>query len=323
MKIVIKKYKNILLGIGIVTLVGGSSELFCRYILGLGTPPLSITHPKIEYMFKPNQNVLRFGNRFITNSYGMRSEQFSQTKKNNELRILVFGDSVVNGGNLTDQSDLATEIVHQKLTELRFNSYQKITVGNVSAGSWGPGNWLAYVKEYGFFDADIIILLISSHDYADNPTFAPLNPNTHPTQNPPLATIEALQRYLPRYLPQFSLENKPDEKNLSPPAVAIEKGLADLKEFLGLARIQSKHVIVIQHLTKEEITGKKQPGFTANKSVCLSLRLKCLSLETVFRKSMTIGQDPYRDDIHINALGQLIVANVIVESIKPQLTLSM
>ena len=186
----IKKYKNVLFGIGIVTLVVGGSELFCRYILGLGNPPLSITHPTIEYMFKPNQDVLRFGNRFITNSYGMRSKQFSQIKKNNELRILFFGDSVINGGNLTNQSDLATEIVQQKLTESRFNNYQKIIVGNVSAGSWEPSNWLAYVKEYGFFDADVIVLLISSHDYADIPTFAQLNSNTHPTQNPPLATIE-------------------------------------------------------------------------------------------------------------------------------------
>ena len=131
-----------------------------------------------------------------------------------------------------------------------------------------------------------------------------------------------MQRYLPRYLPQFPLENTPDEKNLSPPSVNVEKGLADLKEFLELARIQSRHVIVIQHLTKEEITGKKETGFTANKNTCLSLHLQCLSLETVFRKSLTIGQDTYRDDIHINALGQQLVANVILESIRSQLSTS-
>ena len=55
-------------------------EIFARYFLGLGTPPLSISDPRIEYMFKPNQDVYRFGNHFITNQYGMRSEPFTKKK---------------------------------------------------------------------------------------------------------------------------------------------------------------------------------------------------------------------------------------------------
>ena len=42
-----------------------SGEIFARYYLGLGTPPLSVTHPTIEYMLKPNQDVYRFGNHII------------------------------------------------------------------------------------------------------------------------------------------------------------------------------------------------------------------------------------------------------------------
>lgn len=64
---------------------------------------------------------------------------------------MMFGDSVLNGRNLTDHQSLATTILRTTWKE-EFSS--DFIVGNISAGSWGPGNWLAYAKEYGFFDAD-------------------------------------------------------------------------------------------------------------------------------------------------------------------------
>lgn len=185
--------------LAIAAILGG--EVFARFALGLGTPPLSVTHPTIEYMFKPNQDVFRFGNRVLINSYGMRSSDFALRKPSqNEFRIMVFGDSVLNGGAQTDQTDLATTVVSQRLHK---ELARPVVVGNISAGSWGPGNWLAYVREYGFFDADAIVLVASSHDAADNPTFAPLNLNTHPVTAPYSALVEGVTRYLPRYFPNL------------------------------------------------------------------------------------------------------------------------
>lgn len=62
------------LGIGFlaISLVGG--EVVARFVLGLGDPPLSVAHPTIEYLLKPNQVVHRFGNRYLVNQYGMQSE---------------------------------------------------------------------------------------------------------------------------------------------------------------------------------------------------------------------------------------------------------
>jgi hypothetical protein len=56
----------------VVVLIGG--EMVARFFLGLGTPPLSVAHPRIEYMFQPNQDIRRFGNQVLINQYGMRSE---------------------------------------------------------------------------------------------------------------------------------------------------------------------------------------------------------------------------------------------------------
>lgn len=36
-----------------------------RHLIGLGTPPMSMSHPAIEYMFQPNQHFSRFGNAWL------------------------------------------------------------------------------------------------------------------------------------------------------------------------------------------------------------------------------------------------------------------
>lgn len=291
-------------------------ELFARLYLGLGTPPLSITHPRIEYLYQPDQDVMRFGHRFAVNHYGMRSKAFPPHKERDELRVMVFGDSVLNGGNLTDQRELATEIAADALAR---SSGKPVIVGNISAGSWGPGNWLAYAREYGFFDADAVLLVISSHDYGDNPTFAALQPQTHPTRQPVSALLEGVMRYLPRYLPKTPAAADPVETSglaPEPTSADIEKGLADLRAFLTLAKAQAKTVIVLQHPERAEITSQHmRPGYNAIHSLCTELAIATVALEPDFRRSMDEGIEPYRDNIHPNAAGQRLIAAAIAASV--------
>ncbi len=190
------------------------SELFCRFRLGLGDPPLSVADPEIEYLFAPNQHVRRFGNRIDYNAWSMRSDDFAPRKgQSNEFRVMVFGDSVVNGGSQTDQSSTATSILQRDLARLL---NRPVVVGNISAGSWGPPNMLAYLRRFGLFDADVVVIVLSSHDYADAPTFEPtVGVNADfPERKPWCATWEAITRYLPRYVP--SLFHGPSPANSSP-----------------------------------------------------------------------------------------------------------
>ena len=298
----------------IVALISG--EIFTRYYLGLGSPPLSVTHPTIEYLFKPDQDLPRFGNRIRINQYGMRSENFSPKKVAGEFRVMVFGDSVVNGGSQTDQNDLATTILKQQLhSEIHKNT----VVGNISAGSWGPGNWLAYAREYGLFDADVIILVVSSHDYADNPNFAPLDRDTHPTEKPTFALIEAIERYLPRYLHQIgTTENMKEGSQLSlePSDADVLKGLGGLKEFLQFARKQSQSVLVFQHWEEGEVKDKEpKAGYYRIKEICEKVGIPTVSLGDRFRQSFVRGANPYRDNIHPNQLGQKLIAEAIMEEL--------
>lgn len=309
-----KKYCILSFVVLICAIVG--AEVFARYHLGLGTPPLTIKHSKIEYMFKPNQDVYRFGNRFFTNQYGMRTPPFPQKKQDqNEFRIMVFGDSVINGGNLTDHNELATTLLAEQLSQKISN---QVIVGNISAGSWGPGNWLAYAQEYNLFDADMVVLVISSHDYRDNPTFKTLNENTHPTRKPLSAVIEGITRYLPRYLTKQDVKSK---KLTKADSKAVKQGLSDLKRFLELAKKNSTKVLVFQHWTKPEIeSGVARPGNQRIKELCDQIGITSpISLEPFFRQSIEKDVIPFWDDIHPNLIGHQLIAEAIMQNIPVRL----
>src|SRR4051812_31320898 len=79
-------------------------ELVARLKFGLGNPPLLMSDPEIEYLFRPSQTVHRFGNLLHYNAYSQRSDDYPEHKSSpDEMRILMIGDSVINGGAQTDQ----------------------------------------------------------------------------------------------------------------------------------------------------------------------------------------------------------------------------
>jgi hypothetical protein len=304
-----------LLAAAIVLLACG--ELFARYYLGLGHPPLSQTHPTIEYLFKPNQDVRRFGNRFRTNGYGMRSEDFPPQKLNPaELRVMVYGDSVVNGGNLTDQSRLATSYLQKTLAH---DLQRPVVVGNISAGSWGPPNELAYLRQFGFLDADIAVLVLSSSDYDDAPTFEPLNPMTHPTETPLSALWEGITRYLPRYINGTPINESgavPDAQKV-PNKRDMEVSLSAEREFLETAKAQGVKVLVVQHWTASELHSR-QPlqGHTEIRRIATEAAVVISDDAAKLQACLDARKNPYRDDIHLNDAGQLALAELLLEDFR-------
>ena len=185
----------------LLAVVLGGLELFARYGLGLGDPPVLYNHPTIEYLFQPAQDGYRFGNHYHYNAYSMRSDDFAMHKPDaTQLRVLILGDSVINGGNLTDQDDLATSLLQSWLAK---DTGRPVGVGNVSAGSWGPPNVLAYMEQFGWFDADAAVIVLNFEDMKDVPSYK-LIVGHHPNfpANPPCSAFyEGVERYGSRYLP--------------------------------------------------------------------------------------------------------------------------
>ena len=289
--------------VALVLLLAGA-ELASRTVLGLGTPPLFEADPLIEYRLKPSQDVQRFGNRVSINRWSMRSPDFDAHKTQaNELRVMVFGDSVVYGGNQIDQQQLSTTLLQASLQSALD---RPVTVGNVSAGTWGPGNWLGYARHFGFMDADLVLLVIGSEDYADNPTFAPLDID-HPTEWPVWALQEAALRYLPRYLP-FGSTPLP-QSDTSPHPSEVARGQADLADFLRMAQAGGRRVVVLHHPDRNELLKSRYlPGFDWERKLVQSLRIPFIEMRIAYASA---GEAIYRDDVHHSVLGQKVMAQAL------------
>lgn len=304
-----------LVGVAVlVCLIGAATaEVFARAALGLGHPPLYQSDSEIEYLLKPDQNVRRFGNHYQVNHFSMRAENFPPTRAPGERRVLVFGDSVVNAGAQVDQYVIATELLHRELAGPDTRPDQpraKVTVGNVSAFSWGPGNWLAYAKRYGFFEADTVIIVTNSGDYGDVPTFAPLNPDTHPSTEPPSAVWEAAVRYLPVYLQRLH----PAPRRPAPPppvsAAAGPESLRDLKELIRMAQQAGAKVRLVQHYQTDELDSDTPPlGTALFAKACGELGVPVLSMQQAEREAR---ETAYMDNIHLTAKGQRILADTLM-----------
>lgn len=296
-----------LFAVGLVAVVvAAGGELVARYHLGLGDPPLTVLDPEIEYLFAPGSHS-RFGNRVEYNSVHMRAEEPPAADASEGLRVLVLGDSVVNGGALTDQAELATSILQRHIGP------NGGWVGNVSAGSWGPANILAYVRRFGWFDADLAVLVLSTHDLTDLPAFrAELGPD-FPTERPALALAEALTRYVPRYVPALGpwlgpTRSEPQMHYDDVTAVGTEV----LRTLLADARDHVPHLVVVLHPTRGEATGRAAPDTMLQRALLSDIIEQEGILVVPFDERMHPVEALYRDDIHINDAGQLVYGEFLV-----------
>lgn len=176
----------------VLLLLAGITEIVLRVKYGFCTAPLYIPDSDFEYIYAPNQKLSRFGNIIRTNEFSMRSDPVSGK---DSIVVLLVGDSVINGGSLTDQDSLASTKLERKLSA---DLGKPVRVLNIAAGSWGPDNIAAYLKKYGLFKADLICLLTSSHDAHDNMAGAQSLVGVHPmypTKQYALALIELWDRY--------------------------------------------------------------------------------------------------------------------------------
>ena len=297
-----KKRKYLIFGGGTLVLLLVVAEVTLRLVWGFGKMPLFVTSEKYEYVSKPSQEGTRLGNRYYFNAYGMRSDEVNTKKR----RFLGLGDSVLYGGVQTDQDSLATSL---------FSAETGMQMLNISAGSWGPDNCAAYLKEKGLFGAQGIFLLVSSHDAHDNMDFQPVvgvHPS-YPDKQYCCAIAEVLCRYIyPRYVkPLFDKGEKeldPDQKVLA--GVDIHKngktfnpGFDQLKAMADSAKIP---FVVYLHADQSELEeGKYNEQGDEIIAWC-----KANGVRLVEDLHM-LKEEDYRDGIHINARGQRIVANVM------------
>lgn len=286
-------------------------ELYARFSLGLGDPPLWMADPEIEYLQKPSTRYLRGGKRVEYNAYSMRCRDFPQHKTDpNELRVLLVGDSIVNGGAKTDQADIASALIERALAD---RTDRPVLVANIGANSWGPPNWQAYLKRFGLFDADVVVLVVNSYDYADAPTFKPLG-KKRPEHKPLLAIQEIAEKYLPRLMRGVHRKLSDFEAPVTPEGV--EWCLRATAQTIEMVRASGASVLMVQHFKRAELEGEPETGYHELRRVAIECGVDPISLGPAFSQALAAGQNPYRDAIHPNELGHRLIAERLISDIE-------
>lgn len=282
------------------------SEIILRFLIGLGNVAIYREDKDYEYFYESNQDVYRFGNHIVTNEYGMRSKTVDKKKK---FIILEFGDSVLNGGAHVDQNELATTIEENELNE---NFNDQVQILNISAQSWGISNAFAFMEKHGDFNANLIVLVFSSHDLNDNMHFRKVvgEHNAWPDQQPALALTDLWLRFLwPPVKRFFSGEEEYeylkgfDDSRLNP----------GWEKFFKYSNKMNIPILVYLHASQKEIEegiydhqGKKIMKMCKNRNVRIITDLNA------FKNS----NDAFIDNIHLNEAGHLIMAELLLPELE-------
>ncbi len=289
------------------------AEVVARAVFGMGDPPLWMDDPETEYRAHPSKSYRRYGNRISYNSCSMRNPDFPHRKSDpNEVRIMVVGDSIVDGGATLDQDALATSLLEKRLAQ---SLQRPVIVGNIASRGWAPPHYCAYVRKFGLFDADLVVILINSGDYDQVPAF-----RRRRAKRKPLFALQDLWREGVRkyHIASDNRRFKPDEathkKN-------IEICLEALMEVIEIARAKGADVLMAQHLWRSEVTGEREIGHHEILRVAREMGIEPVQLGDGFAQTISEGSELYlKDGRHPNELGHERIADILYDPIHEAIT---
>ena len=298
----------ILAGITIIT------ETTLRMFLGFGNPPLYIADDEIGYLLAPNQNVRRRGNKIQINQYSMRSDEIALKKAPATTRVMLLGDSIINGGWWTDQPHILSELI-----ELELAKDSKVEVLNASANSWNPRNELAYVRRFGLFEADVLVLVINTDDlFGTAPTSVVVGKDpSYQDTKPALALIELAQKYFikAKNIPELQQiqQEKGDRVGFNLEAIAQIKAIADNNN--------TRFILAFTPLLREIEQGSRDYEIEARKRVRELVNAQNITYIDFLDRFTNFPQPEflYRDHIHLSPQGETMVSQRLTEVIKDNL----
>jgi hypothetical protein len=297
-----RQFKIVLLSI-VILLV--AFELIARFAIGLGDIPVYIEHPKYEYIYAPNQDVKRLGNRIVTNKHSMRSKPLKKTDK---VRVLKIGDSVLNGGVHVDHDALSSSKLEKKVQK---KHGKNVRVLNISAGSWGPDNAFAYIKEHGHFKASMMVLVFSSHDLFDKMHFQKVvgKHPAWPDSKPWLASTDAFSRVIWPKVKSWFVE--PENEYAYLIGTDVSTNNPGWESFFEYAKANNIELLVYLHPTQAE----RKKGEYIKYGRILKNKFRLAGINCVFGLDHKMDASHYRDDIHLNEKGHKKLAEILYPAV--------
>lgn len=298
--------------LGAVAVAVAIAEVFLRIKYGLGNPPLYVADTRTGYRLAPNQSLRRRGNHIAINEYSMRGPALSPHPGPNTLRVLMVGDSIVNGGWWTDQAELLSLKVQAALEDLKPAEFRQVEVLNASANSWGPRNELGYVLRFGTFESQVVVAMLNTDDlFAIAPHSYDLGRNPqYPTRRPLLALGEVVARRR-KYIPSPELQALYDQ-----PGDRVGVNLEALRQLNQVVKAAGGKLAIAMTPLKRELhsDGPRDYEQVARQRLTAFAQAETIPyLDFLPQFQQTRSDQFYIDHIHLSARGNDWVGQALAE----------
>lgn len=282
-----------------------SIDLVLQKKYGLGNPILYKSSIKHGYLLKPNQKILRRGNEVIINNKGMRTtEMWSQ--KNDENKIIFFGDSVTYGGSIVSNQDLFTSKICKILSQ---DLKKKFVCGNYGVNGYNLESITRLIKYRDIYDEDIIVITIIANDLQrtfHNIASQPFWSKSVPTFFP--ALTEVLFIYLEKFKNKvkYKFENQLDYEENKKYYLYLIKNLNEaLKE-------SNKKYIVFYSPEYDEIFDENHK----NKNLKSLIKNRIDNVYDIGKELKNYNiEELFYDSIHLTEKGHTIYSKIISSKI--------
>lgn len=265
------------------------------------------------YRVAPNQDARRFGHSVHYNALGLRNDAVTPTAPAGVMRVLCLGDSVTNGGAITDQVDT----IPYRLEALLRLKHGRAEVLNASAPGWAISNELGWLSSYGTLDSQFVVLVISTHDLFQ-PLAASSVIDSHPSfpsRRPLLALEDMLRRYLlPRLMAEDSTAD-PGAAGVAASGLQARKNRDDILAIDGIVR-QGKGRLMVAFLEQGRDNSGDTATLGAKRELFSLLDRHAIPVVTLGSEVESRGRDAmFRDDVHPNPAGNLAIAETIARGL--------
>jgi len=163
---------NILLSLTSIVLLFVAGEMVLamylpKPIIWIHPQESYIYHPKLLHQLRPNQNSFTHSFTVITNSYGLRNDEFSLKPKPQTFRILCLGDSLTFGNGVKVQDTYPQRLQLMLNSHPGGKSFEVINAGVPAYDTWQEA---VYLREYGVnFSPQLVIIGFYANDIVPRP----------------------------------------------------------------------------------------------------------------------------------------------------------
>ncbi|RMF25456.1 MAG: SGNH/GDSL hydrolase family protein, partial [Cyanobacteria bacterium J083] len=186
----------------------------------------------------------------------------------------------------------------------------QIEVLNASANSWNPRNELAYLRRFGLFNSDVLVLLINTDDLFGTPptSLGVGRSRNYPQVKPLLALTEVLSKFQSNpVIPELrQIQQEGGDR--------VGKNLAAIRAIKQLTtQANTSFILALTPLRREIEPGSKDYEIKARnrlKEFTLREQISYLDFLPLFAKFQPI-ESLYRDHIHLSPQGNQLVVKQI------------